>query len=89
MNITIDIDDKDVYQLYHALDAFRADFELIDAGKMSFSDLQNTYDKGTRHLKEDMDSFCRFAFAVTREMDSNLSLNKFASTNKSENSKER
>lgn len=78
MKVTIDIDDKDVDQLYHALNGFRSDFELINDGEMSFTDLQNTYNKGTRHLKEDMESIIRFAFAVTREMDRNLSLHEFA-----------
>ena len=78
MKITIDIDDKDVYQLYHALNGFRSDFELINDGEMSFTDLQKTYNKGTRDLKEDMESIIRFAFAVTREMDRNLRLHEFA-----------
>lgn len=58
--------------LYQSLNAFRADFELILNNKMTFNELQRSYDKDIGNIKRDMEIFCKFSFLMCHEIDEEL-----------------
>lgn len=65
--------DLELEDLYNSLDKFRADFELILGGSMTFNDLQRCFDKNLRNIKYDMRIFCKMAYLMNKEIDKHLS----------------
>lgn len=66
-------EELELERLYHSLESFQADFSLIMSGRMTFNDLQDSFDKDIGNIKDDMEMFRKMAFYMMIEINKELS----------------